>query len=219
MGLKCTGSLQACRLRVARLSADGAPAAGVNNLYVTDALIQINWKVVLKTGAQIDVENGCGDICLTYQGRDRVKSVDLDMQLCVLDAELIELLTGSNLIVVDGDNVGWSLPDSSVEIDNDVSIEAWSLAWDGDEQAIDDNSDTLWHHWVWPRTTWTFGDGGLSNDALRVPLVGHGKSNSAFGNGPANDMPWNAVSGPMGEFVTPISPPEAACGYSTLTAS
>lgn len=219
MGLKCTGSLQACVSRISRLAANGAPAAGANNLVVTGALIQINWKVVLKTGAQIELENGCGDICMSFQGRDRIKSVDLDMQLCVLDAEQIELQTGANLIVVDGVNVGWSLPDSSTDLDNEVSVEAWSMAWDGDEQAVDGTGDVLWHHWVWPRTTWVFGDGGLSNDALRVPLVGHGTSNSAFGDGPGNDMPWGAVAGPMGEFVTPISPPEPTCGYQSLVAS
>lgn len=218
MAKQCTGSIQAVRLRIGLLAANGAPAPSSNGLIVSDSLIQINWKVVLKAGAQLELENGTGGICASFQGRDKVKSVDLDMQLCVLDAEQIELQTGGGLVTVDGESVGWTLPDVNEEIDREVSVEAWSLAWDGDEQATD-GADALYHHWVWPRTTWTFGDGGLSSDFLRVPLVGHGTSNANFGDGPGNDLPWGVFTTPMGEFVDDQPLPDAACGYLPLAAS
>lgn len=214
---RCTGSIQAVRLRVCRLLADGTPDAGADNLYVTDALIKVDWKLVLKAGTSYELANGSDNLCINYQARDRIKSVDLTMELCVLDAELIELLTGAHIITIGGEHRGWSLPDPDEDLDNEVSIEVWSLAMDGDEQAVI-GSDLAYHRWVWPRTTWVFGDGSLANEPLRVPVSGRGRSNSNFGDGPGNDFPWGAISGPMGEFLDD-SVPDATCGYQTLVGS
>ena len=58
----CFGSIQACRLRVGRLDSGGAPSPGASNLYVTDALIQIQTSYEIEAGEEFTQKNGCGAI-------------------------------------------------------------------------------------------------------------------------------------------------------------
>lgn len=215
---QCYTPILACRLRVARLDAAGAPLAGADNLIVTDGLIQVGEQVVIEEGAAFTQKNGCGTICLTYQGRDKIKAVNLTLQLCYLDAELIEMMTGAHLVTVDGATRGYTLPDVDEELDQEVSVEAWSVAWDGDQQATLDG-DPLYIRHVWPRTTWVVGDRTFQEGPTTIPLTGRGNSNSEFGDGPANDLPWGEYVTPAGEFYDNGELPDSVCGYQALVAS
>lgn len=214
----CYSSLQACRLRATLLEADGTPDAGADAVVVTDALIDIGYKIVLKEGAKFDLENGCGVQCLTFQDRDKIQSVDLSMTLCKLDAALIHLLTGATLVIESNVIRGFAIPDTDAELDQEVSIEAWSKAWDGDQQASL-GGNLLHDRFIFPRTTWTLGDGTLENNPFKVPLTGRGKGNSLWGDGPANDVPYNAYLSPMGVYFDDNALPDPVCGLQTLVAS
>lgn len=214
----CFSSVQLCRLRACLLDETGKPDPGETSLIVTDVLIDLGYKLVLKEGAKVEQENGCGDLCLSFQDRDKIQSVDLTMTLCKLDAALIELLTGSHLVIVNDVIRGFTVTDADEEIDREVSIEGWSLAYDFDEPAVVDG-DVWRNRFIFPRTTWTLGDGKLANEPFAVPLTGRGKSNSQFGDGPANDLPWDEYTRPMGVWFDDDPLPDAYCGYQTLVAS
>lgn len=218
MGKQCTGSVQACALRIGRLDAAGNPDVGADNLVVTDSLIEINWKLNIKAGAKFELTNGCGSTCLTFQDSDEVESVDLTMQLCILDAELIELLTGAGLVEIDNETVGWTLPPVGEKLEQRVSVEAWSKAWDVDQQASD-AGNALHHHYVWPSVSWVMGDSGIGNSAQAIPFTGHARSNSNIGDGPGQDLPPGIFVTPMGEYVDDAGLPMAACGYQAIGAS
>lgn len=217
----CFGSLQVCRLRVARLTAAGFMDPGVDSLYVTDQLIRLRYQLVLKEGANFRQENGCGVNCLTFQGDDEIESVTLGLDLCVLDAELIEMLTGATLVQVEGQTRGFVIPQPGSGLSQRVSIEAWTKAWDGDEQASPDwaGGNVLHHRFVFPSTSWVLGDGTLENNPLAVPVTGRGRSNSNFGDGPANDLPMGVYTSPMGHWIDDEELPDAECGYQELVAS
>lgn len=219
MGYQCTQSVDVCRLRVAVLAEDGAPDPGAGNLYVTDALIKLDYKVNLKAGAKFNQENGCGNTCMTYQAPDEIESVDVALELCMLDAELIGVITGYPVTDIGGVPRLWSLPAIGVPLDHDISVEAWSKAWDVGRQATDGSGNLLWHQFIFPSGTYNLGDSSLSHNPLALPFNGHCRSNPAFGDGPGNDVPWGSVVGPMAEGITNTQPPTATCGAQALVAS
>ena len=215
----CYGSLQVCRLRVAQLTSGGAPDPGADNGYVSDALVTVNLGIELDEGDDLTLKNGCGDICQTFKGRDTIKRVNLDMELCQLDAELISLLTGATLFTDgSGDALGFQFPSADDAEPDPVSLEVWSKAWDGAQQAVDGSSNALYWHWVFPSTSWNMGDTTLENDILRVPVTGNGIENDQItSNGPYDDWPSGVISGggvtTAGGVFLDSTIPDAACGF------
>lgn len=218
-----SGSLQFCRTRFTLLDSSGKPDPGAESIIVTKDAINLGWKVNLKAGAKFSQENGCGETCLTFQDDDEIESVDLTTTLCILDDELLELVAGWTLVMDELDATvvrGSAMPDVGVKLGRRVGVEGWTKAWDGDQPAIDvDGSSVLYHRWVFPSTSWVIGDGTLENNPLAVPLTGHGRSNSQWGDGPANDLPWGKYVTPMGHFIDKNALPDPTDGYATLVAS
>lgn len=130
-GTDCASSIQVCALRVARLAADGTTPAGATNLYVTDKLAELAIAPVYTTGDEIDVKGGCGQVIVAYKDPDRLKRLDLTLTMEMVDPELTELITGSSLITVAGQSMGYALPAVGAAAPNGVSLEAWSKAWIG----------------------------------------------------------------------------------------
>lgn len=214
----CYTPILACRLRVARLDAAGSPLAGAGNLAVSDSLIKIGYSTVIKEGANLEQDNGCNVQCVKAQFPDKITGVNLTMELCHLDIELISLMTGGVLITEGGrGNVGLALPDSDAELNDRVSVEAWSLAWDGDEQATEDG-DPLYIRTIFPSTSWVEGDRTYEGAITRIPLTGRGRGNANFLDGPGNDLPPGYTSA-KGEYYDIGELPEATCGTSALIGS
>lgn len=220
----CYGSIQACRLRVGALDENGAPDPGVGNLVVTDALIQIQTSYNIETGQEFTQKNGCGAICQTFKEDDKIKSVGLELQLCQLDYELLNLLLGSTALSATGllsagsDVIGYDLPASTAGAQNGVTMEAWTKAWDGGSQPVSFGGDALYHHFVWPKTTWVPGQRTLQSGILVIPVTGTGFENPNAGDGPANDWPLYGPNGAEQAFLDDTIP-DAACGAQELVAS
>lgn len=208
----CLSSIQACRLRVARLDDGGNLMDGVGNMYVTDQLISIASTPENEAGDEINQKNGCGDLIVTSKDPDKLKRVGLATSLGALDAELLEMMTGATVITVGGDTVGLALPDDQTVAPR-VSVEAWSKAWDVSAQATD-GTDALYYQWVWPSTTWTLGAHTLENGVLVVPLTGNGVKNPNWGAGPDGDFPIT-IPGPEAYILT-TNLPDAECGYQEM---
>lgn len=218
----CYTPLLACRMRVALLDANGAPDDGADHMAITDSLINVKYSLVLEEGAKFSQKNGCGNVCVQYEGQDKIKSVGLTMELCHLDFELIALMTGASLVSEPGrTNIGTALPSIDSELTRRVSLEVWSYAWDGDEQAVDTTggAEPLFIRTIFPSTAWTEGDRTYEEGITRITLNGKGRSNSQFGNGPGNDLPWGAYTSPKGEYLDDAALPTATCGTQTLVAS
>lgn len=196
----CFSSLQACAIRVAKLTAAGAPSAGASNGYVTDALISLQVSVELTEGDEFEQKNGCGAICATFKDCDHIKRLSLSMDLCQLDAYLIEFLTDADLFSSGGNPIGWQYPSVTAGCPNGVSLEVWTKAWDGTEQAVPafTSPDAAYWHWVFPKTLWTLGNITMENALMVVPVSGFSEENTSItANGPFNDWPA-AVAGAGG---------------------
>ncbi len=218
----CLTPLLACRLRMAVLATNGAPSAGAGNLWVSDSLIKLSYQLQVETGVTFTQKNGCGTTCVQYEGADRIKSVTLSLELCHLDFEGVALATGASLVSEAGrTNIGTALPSVDADLTRRTSLEIWSLAWDGDEQAVDDTggSEPLYIRTIFPSVSWVEGDRTYEEGITRIVLNGKGRSNANFGNGPGNDLPWGAYNTPKGEYLDDGELPVATCGTSSLVAS
>lgn len=222
MAEHCYGSLQVCALRVAALTAGGAPDPGVDNGYVSDAIIQATIGVEVEEGDELILKNGCGALCQTFKDTDRIKRATVDLELCQLDAELIQLLIGGDLFsdTGTGDTIGYQLPFVADAAPNGVCLELWSKAWDGASQATPTflGGNAAYFHWVFPLTKWQMGDMTLENDILTVTTNGFGTENSSMWvGGPYND--WNVdvenaggITAAFGWFFDDVLP-TAECGF------
>lgn len=223
----CFSSLQAVAIRVAKLTAAGAPLTGGNNGYATDALIDVTAKVELSTGDEFTVKNGAGAVCATFKNCDNIKRLTLDMNLCQLDAYLLNFLTGAPLFTSGGNPIGWQYPSVTAGCPNGVSLEVWTKAWDATQQAVPaftSPSAAFWH-WVFPKTKWVQGDLKMENNIMVVPVTGTSEENASItANGPYNDWPA-AVAGPGGithvggVFLDPALPALACAPITVPTGS
>lgn len=212
MPVPCLTSTDICALRAARLDTDGSFQTGADNLYEMTEVLTLGVSEEILEGARTTLENGCGSVCFNRKRPNRILGETLALELCHLDAELLELMTGGTLLTSGGNTVGFEPPafdDSTVS----VALEVWTMAWDGDEQATD-GGDLLWIRHGYPKVTWTIGNRTFQNEVLRVPLTGDAVSNSQFGTGPLGD--WPAAISEPGAFFYDTTIPSGTCGYLPL---
>lgn len=209
---RCLSQVMACRLRVARLHADGTLDPGTENLYVTDALISIGSSPDIEAGEVLTQRNGSGNICVRRRSDDQTVAYNLSLVLCNLDAELIEMLTGATLISSGGVTVGLERPKVG-DTKPLVCVEAWAEARTSTEQASEDG-ELLWWHWAWPKVKWTAGEHTLEAGVLTVPINGYAEENDNMGTGPAAD--WPALITAAEAFWLDDEIPDAVCGYQEL---
>lgn len=214
MASNCYHLLSLCRIRVARLESNGVPDPGAGNLYVSDAAINLVVGLEISEGTDHEQKNGCGDICFAFTERDKIKGLNLEIQLCDADPEMAELLTGGELLTSGGETVGYALPPVG-EVGNEfgVSIEAWTKNIDG--STLDANYPYV--RWVFPKTFWTFADKTLEDAPIVQAFTGKGEENVNWFDGPAND--WDYTSDRLFQYAGDVALPAATCGATALAVS
>jgi hypothetical protein len=216
MSANCVGSLQVCRIRVASLTAGGVPDEGSDTGYVSDAIIQANLSVELESGDDFVLKNGCGNLCQTFKDSDRVKRVNIDMEFCQLDSELVGLLVNADTFYDAGEDVTIG------------ALDLWTKAWDSNQQANasligGSSSDVLYFRWFFPYVRFQLGNMTLQNDILRIPVAGYAQENDDMPvDGPYQDFPTavqsaGGITTPGGWFLDD-SIPAAQCGYIAVPA-
>lgn len=218
-------SVDICALRIAKLTTAGAPNPGASNAYKACSVMSLGVKTEVEGGDDKSVKNGCGDLCAILRTPDLVKGITLDMELCLLDAQLNEMLTGAGVYTSGGNAIGGAWPAVGVT-PSPVCIEAWSKAWDNDQQAVPafTTPSAAYIHWIFPFTRWTPGDVTLENDISTWPVTGVGSENDRItANGPFDDWPAS-VSGPglvgrLGSWFFDSTLPTCDGSYSTVTSA
>lgn len=211
MPVPCVTSVDICALRAVRLDDTGAFEYGADAMYEMTEVLQLGVSQEIQEGARTTLPNGCGGICFNRKQDTRILGVTLALELCHLDAELLELMTGGTVLTSGGSPIGFE-PRGFNDTPPKVALEVWTKAWDGDEAAT-----IPYIRWAYPLTTWTPGNFTLQNDVLRVPLTGDASPNENFGTGPLGDWPNLGVSEPNAYFHdTDI--PSGVCGTQELVA-
>lgn len=227
----CFGSLQTLRVRVAALDAAGSPLTGLHG-YVTDALIDATIDAEIEEGDEFTVKNASGAICQTYKDCDRFKRATVEMNLCHLDAELLQLLVGGSVIrdlggAGVGDAIGYEVPTLTSPCANGVCLELWTRAWDSGAPATPPfagGSTLVYFHFVLPKVKFALGSLNFENDFMTIPVTGFGDENPRItANGPFDDWPADVASrggitSPLGFFMD-SSIPDAACGQISVSSA
>lgn len=221
----CNTSLDLCGIRVAKLTSGGAPSTGASNGYFSDAPIKLQVTVTTEAGTDETQKNGCGALMATLQEPDKIKGIEFALDLCQLDAELLEIQTGGSVFVSGGNAVGAQLPAVGAE-PPPVCFEGWSKAWDGDAQVVAPltTPNATYIHWVFPFTRWVQGAFTLEHKLLVIPVTGKGSENTHItANGPFNDWPV-AVTGAggvtrLGGWFFDATLPTNSCTYVAVTSA
>ncbi len=192
MSNNCFSSLQLAGIRATSINSGGAPVVGTLKAVATTAAIRLQVSTTLEAGSSYSQKKGNGTICTALQNPDTIKSLAFSMDLCQLDFELINLLTGAVLIMDTLDAIGFEYPASDAAPHDGVCLEAFTSAYDGTAPAVPTftTPDAAYFHWVFPRTKWTLGQITMEDGLMTVPVTGVGTENANItANGPFNDWP------------------------------
>lgn len=214
----CFSSAKLCVLRVARLNSACACVSGATNGAVTSGIIRLQATPEYDTGQEYLLKNGCGDICVNFRDCDRLKRLNLSMELCTRDMELLEILTGGSIYTSTGTTVGFSRRGTADTCPSPVFLEIWTRAIDATGTCV--TPTYKWWRVVYPKATFTLGESSFENGVATVQLTGFAEPNPLI----AADGCWNDITltldtdSPEHFFLQSSEPPTAVCGYTAVPA-
>jgi hypothetical protein len=211
----CGVSFGACLVRVTKVDANGNVVAG-DNSYVTDSPISIGVNPNIETGQNFSVRNGCGCKIASRKFPDTFNYWDLTLSTAQIEPTLLAFLTGSATIEDGADTVGLAFA-SALDCDEQapkVAFEFW--AENGEGSGL--NATYPYWHWVFPATTWVFGDNTFEEGPAEPTLNGASQTNGNWGDGPYGDGPPDGQDiSEGGVWATNDALPSAECAAQAVT--
>lgn len=183
----CFGARNLVAVRASRLNDDGTRICPNTDgsAYLRGGAIRFAATADIDAGATDVQRDGDGNICNTDTSADAITGVSLELELCIFDMEMLEILTGGVIAVTGGTTYGWEYPGASDTAPH-VEFHAWARAWDGGGQAA---APYQFLHLAFYNTTWTPPDLGAEENALTLPLAGKGQENASISIGSFDDIP------------------------------
>lgn len=218
MAAICPSSILACGMRVTLLDSLGNVASGPNNSYVSDKLIQIQTTPDTFAPAEAQQVSGCNCLVASAKFPELLKRFNLEVQKGALEPALESMMVGTTVVLDGADPIGEWWQDNSIcghGTPPYVALEVWSQAFEGNGQS------PTWPfvHWIWPMTRWIQGQSTLNVDFKQDVLTGFSLPNDRWGHGPYSDSPGEVIGPQGGYWFTTDEPPDAVCGYQTVTPS
>lgn len=220
----CYASKDIVRIRIAELTAAGAPRNGAGHGYVSDATVSVQRTPRVDAGAQTVQRNGAGTVCQYVSDCDTIVGQDLVVALCTNDLKLISMMTGAYAPADGTGTMGYLERGLNDGCPDPVCLEWWSVAWDGGAQASIAGVPLYWHRVV-PWVTFVHAQTTYERGLQVVTLNGKGNENNSITvNGPYNDWPAAVVAADgvvgrsFGEW-RETSVPAAACATISVTST
>lgn len=210
-------------VRVTRVDSCGVPVEGYDNAFVDDCWASVLMAPNIEAGTDVDFRSMSGRSCGFKRGCPSFRGFDLTGEFFSASPEMIEILTGSPLVLdFNGDPVGWT--DCSVACTSGFALEIWQNV--VGEECPTDGSDGLWFYWLLPWVTnGVLGDVTVNQEGVTFSLTGNTRASGGWSLGPWDvvDNDGAGAAGPLlaelgsdchrlGQLVT-ITPPTAACEY------
>jgi hypothetical protein len=187
------GSIKAAVVRVARLDAACSPVSGATNGAASKAVITLQAAAEQETGDEFNQKNGLGDLLISVKDNDKLKRMNLTLDLATRDFELIEVMTGATLLTSGGVNIGIARRGTSSTAPDPVSVEIWTKVATSSGSCASTGSGQ-WFRNVYPKVVWTLGDSDFGNSIATVKMTGVAEGNPNWGaNGPFNDWYYTAI--------------------------
>lgn len=217
MAYNCGVSFGACLVRITRLDSNGNVIAG-NNAYVSDKPVQVTVNPNNETGNNFPVRNGCGCKIASRKFPDTFNFWELSLNMAAMEPEMQAFMLGAATIENGADVVGVAFP-SALACDEQspaVAFEFWA------EHVVGSGLDGTYpyFHWVFPSTTWVFGDNTFEEGPAQPTLTGQSQTNSNWGDGPYGDGPPDGQDISEGGWWATDDPlPTAECAAQAVTST
>jgi hypothetical protein len=220
MPSECRSVLKSCLARFVRLDSCGAMVVSAASKLTTKGYISVAATAQIETGEEFIVKNACGELCINHKDCDQFKRYDLDLQLCQVDPELLELISGARLLV-DSEGVSRGFAHGENNLCENFSLELWTKITPLDCAGV--NEEWYWFAFPWVTngvmTDVTFENGPLT---LTVTASTHAAgADWGRGLGPDCILPEGAEAQSTDHlmaYLTTIQPPEPVCGLQAVTA-
>lgn len=215
----CAAPIKGTRMRIVRLDECGVPVTGVGSLVVTKGFVQVEVTQQYEDGTEYQLRNAQGEFCVDEVGPDQFRRVDLTVQFCAVDPDVVNLITGSTVITTGAPVTGTGFWVTEGSVTQRFSLEVW--------QAVSGEACTiggqLRHvYWAFPNLFGgRFNDFTIQDDVLEFSLSA--KSDGAsplWGTGPGAAPDWISAVPTNAHFGFNIAalplPAETGCGATTL---
>ena len=190
-------------------------------MITTNGFISISQEHEQEDGTEYTTENAWGDFCIQEKDAPRTKWLNLGIDMCEVDPEVLVMLAGAIANFDDTDMIG-TFFDGNRNV-NAFAFEVWTRA---TGQPCNVSGDPYWGYFasVYVRNGSIAGGGTIENGPMNLELMGNGfgaaaspadNAVSAWGTGPYADDP-TVNAWPVGAFryigVTDVQPPAATNG-------
>lgn len=217
MATTCFGVLRGKRVRVTELSTCSVPATG-NSYVVSAGFIQVTISAQIESGDEYVQKNADGALCINERAQDSLKRLEVGVDWCKVDPDIINIITGNPLELDGSDAVGFRIEEGVA--DARWALELWTGLSDQDCSAGEQYGYVL----LPSLTGSTLGDITFENGTATFTTNGYTEHNSGWGVGP-----YNVIGSPAGPLdvaissvqhallrTTVVAPPTAVCGAQTL---
>ena len=205
----CLPQVHAAAMRVARLGPNGAPLAGPDNLYVTDALTELTFEPEIADGDEIEEKNANGDICVAFQADPSLKWVNVTIEICTPDPWLESWFSQGTVIegVGQDDPAGYAFPAIGPISSGGLSVELWTKRINNGDL----DPDFPYAHWALPKIVQLRpGSRTFGAESQKPTFTGRAVENPNWNGGPIDDFigPTDRAA----QWVPATSIPTIGCG-------
>lgn len=220
------------RVRVTKLDACGAVVEGSCSSITTDGIITVEMTQELEDREDFFQKNGDGEFCVEETDAPKLKWINLTITFCNVDPELVNLMTGSPLVMSDADvplAIGYRTRGGTISTVN-FGFEGWNRV-TGGGACVTGAPYYLYNLWPWV-VEGRMGDVTYQNGTANFQVVARTRTGSTWGSGPYFVYSSEAAAtlgdpeflpdGPVDAddhhimFRTIMAPPDSACGCTAI---
>jgi len=209
-------SVKAKVLRLTKVDECGDVLYGPCSSIVSDGFIRIATAPELETGEEFIQKNAWGDLCVNDKDADRLKRLNLTIELCRVDPSLLDFFLGADVIEDAGMVVGAQISEQVAE--TGFILETWTKVAGGACGVAG-----AWIYWVWPWVVnGALGEFTIENGPLTMSITANTQGAPATYDMGPYDPPGLLVPVLEGRHLafnqTSVGPPDVTDGCVDLTA-
>lgn len=221
MAAVCASVLKSCLAKFTRLDSCGTPVVGPASVLVTKGYISVAATSQIEAGTETTLKNACGEVCISNRDCDQFKRYDLDMKFCLIDPELLELISNTRILQNAALSSAGFAAGETTQCDN-FSLELWNPITPATCDPL--NPLPLWYYFAFPQVSGgILGDITFEDGPLTLDVKGFTKGAGAlWGRGPSCVLTAATPSlstDHLVALITDVQPPAPVCGLQALAAA